>query len=201
MTIWKSKVLKEIMVTRIKNKVIAKVINDPIRLVVLIGAETFFFGFALGGIINAYLLFTGSSLVEHFRGTLTFKSAIVGDGIILPVVNMVIVAFLIANKEEVSKRILRSAVFSSIIITSAFHLVQAKYGFINWSMPEPWHWNGIGVLHATYMSFAIFLISLFFMTAARIGKKTGITPSERKIVSGGIIIFIILLAWDYGLIL
>lgn len=188
------------MVQRIKNKVIAKVVNDPVRLVLLIGAETFFFGFALGGIINAYLLYRDSPLVEAFRGTLTFKSAIIGDGIILPIVNMVIAAFLIANKEYITKRILRSAVISSILITSAFHLIQARYGFINWSMPEPWHWNGLGLLHASYMSFVIFLISLFFITSGRIKQKTGLSPEEGKIVSGGIIIFLILLAIDYGLI-
>lgn len=176
-----------------------KIENNPARVVILIGAQTFIFGFALWVLLNFWLIYKNSPLIQ-LRSTLAFKSAIIGDGVILPITNMIIVAFLLNYGAYITGRILRSALYTSFFFTALFHFIQAKYGFVNWAMPQPWHWNGIGLAHALYMFLVIFLTSLFYLTSAKVKSKTGNVPREGKFVSGGIIIFLILLAWDYGLI-
>ena len=75
-------------------------------VIIAVGLGTLFFGFLAGAMFNLYLLWIGSSFVNEFRAALTYKSAIFGDGILLPVVNMVIASFFF-NKAKASNKTFR----------------------------------------------------------------------------------------------
>lgn len=155
------------------------------------GALTFFWGFGAGAILAFYLNLVGSPLVLQQRTVLDFKSAIIGDGIILPVVNAVAAYFLQKQKSEI-KKYLPYAFILSILITAYFHIRQGHEGLTNWSMPRPWEWNILGYFHALYMLTVTTLLSLFFLIAFK-KKSFGLIT----FVLAGIIIFLVILRLDY----
>lgn len=183
----------------IEERVITKLVDaDNRRVIVLgVGLATFFFGFAAGAILNIYLIWIQSPLVTQLRSTLNYKSAIFGDGIVLPVVNMIITIFLIKHETFINKKILQSALIGGLLITAYFNITQAMEGIVNWAMPKPWQWNILGVWHGIYMLFATSLVSLFYIVLFRVIKKNKSIPKEAAIVTIGIVIFAILLRLDY----
>ena len=166
-------------------------------IVIGVGAATFFFGFGAGAILNLYLLAINSPLVLQFRSSLMFVSSIIGDGIILPIVNMLIVSSLIKNKELISRLIVAMSLFCGLIITLYFHITQAVQGLVNWAMPKPWEWNFLGAWHALYMFAVSSLLSLFYIVLILNLKKQKKLHKEAVLVTLGIVLFIILLRLDY----
>jgi len=167
------------------------------KIIMGIGAATFFFGFGAGAILNLYLLAIHSPLVVQLRSSLMFVSSILGDGIILPIVNMLIVSSLIKNKELISRLIVAISLFCGLIITLYFHVIQAVQGLINWTMPKPWEWNFLGVWHALYMLALTSLISLFYIVLTLNIVRHKRFTKEAVLVTLGIVLFIILLRLDY----
>jgi len=167
------------------------------RLVFLAGFLTFLFGFAIPALFNLYLISTASPLVVNFRGSLSFISSNLGDGIILPLVNMIIVFFLVANKDLIDKRKVLLGLFFGLLITLYFHTNQAALGLINWSMPKPWHWNFLGYFHALYMFFVSSLISLYFLVVIKDIRNNKKFPKSAFAAAIGIVVFLILLTLDY----
>lgn len=183
----------------LQNYVVAELVDvDNRRLVVFgVGFATFLFGFVAGALLNMYLLWVDSPLVLQLRASLTYKSAIFGDGIILPVVNMIVMAFLLKNWVMVRKRIVHTALILGFCITSYFHVMQAMEGIINWAMPKPWQWNALGVWHAIYMFSVVSFLSLFYLVLLKVMRHKKRIPKEAVIVTLGIAIFFILLRLDY----
>src|SRR3989344_9663148 len=120
------------------------------KFIILTGLSTFFFGFGAGAILNVYLILVNSSLVQELRGSLTFISSIFGDGIILPIINMIAMSVILNNKKYVNKFSIVFGLICGLLITIWFHTVQGLQGLVNWSMPTPWHWNFLGFWHAVY---------------------------------------------------
>ena len=170
---------------------------SKIHIIIGAGLATFFFGFGAGAIYNLYLISVHSPLVSTLRSSLSFKSSIYGDGIILPIVNMIIVAFLIKKKEFLGRKTVGLAVFFGLLITAYFNISQAVNGLVNWSMPTPWHWNFLGLWHAIYMLSVTSLISLFYITLVVSTKKQKRFAREAVFVSLGIFAFLVLLRLDY----
>lgn len=166
-------------------------------IVLSVGFATFFFGFALGAFLNLYLLLTHSQLFLGLRTALTFKSTIFGDGIILPIVNMIAVSFLLKERKVIKKGHLHVALSLGILVTLYFHINQAVLGLVNWAMPAPWRWNALGVFHALYMLSVASFLSFFYVLGVRVVQKEKRLPKEVIIVSVGLIIFFLLLRLDY----
>ena len=169
-------------------------------IILLTGVGTFFFGFGAGALLNLYLLVTNSPLVVNFRSSLTYVSSIFGDGIILPIVNMISVSFLLKNKEFVNRLTIILGLISGLLITIYFHVVQGIEGLVNWSMPTPWQWNLLGLWHAIYMVAVTSLLSLYFIIMIKYKKKNRKINKEFVFIILGIIIFLLLLEFDYALI-
>ncbi len=168
------------------------------RLVLLTGLLTFFFGFGAGALLNLYLISVHSPLVEQFRSSLSFKSSIYGDGILLPIINMIIVSFLLKKREFLKRKTISLAFFFGILITSYFHISQAVRGLVNWSMPSPWNWNFLGVWHGVYMLAVASLLSLFYVVLFVSFIKQKKLPREGVWVTIGILVFLLLLRIDYS---
>lgn len=166
-------------------------------IVGLVGAGTFFFGFFAGAIASLYLLSIHSALVEGLRTSLNFKSAIFGDGIILPVANMFAASFLINHKKRIFKRLVRNSFLIGLVITAYFHLNQAINGLVNWAMPTPWHWNILGLWHAIYMFSVCTFLSCFYLVTFRFIRATKKVSYEAYVVTISLVLFFILLHLDY----
>lgn len=172
-------------------------LSKPKVIVPLVGFFTFFFGFAIGALINLYLIFIESPLVSAFRAALSFRSTIFGDGIILPVINMVAAYFLTVYRKFLNKFIIINSLIFGLLITSIFHTLQATLGFVNWSMPEPWKWNLLGIFHAMYMFTVTTFLSLFYRLSLKVFFKDKKISWEIVIVTLGLTLFLILLYFDY----
>ena len=168
------------------------------QIILSVGLATFFFGFGAPAILNLYFFAVKSPLVLNFRSSLNFISSIVGDGLILPIVNMFIVSFLLNNSKSVSKLNIVFGLISGLLITIYFHVIQGIEGLVNWSMPTPWHWNLLGFWHAVYMFAVSSFLSLYFIVLVLQIKKTGKIPKNFLFVVFGIIVFLILLKLDYA---
>jgi hypothetical protein len=160
---------------------------------------TFFFGFGAGALVNVYLTAIKSPLVADLRASLSYVSSIVGDGLLLPVVNAVVVSALLAHSHLLSTGVWLAAVALGLAVTAYFHIVQAVRGLVNWTMPEPWHWNVLGVWHAAYMLVVSTLLSLFYV-AAIVGfvRGDGLPLWQVGAVTAGILAFFVLLRMDYA---
>src|ERR1051325_3298419 len=65
--------------------------KDPdIGLLAATALVTFAAALGVSGGTNVWMLLTGNDLIKKHRPTLTFRSAWFGDGIILPVVNVLV---------------------------------------------------------------------------------------------------------------
>lgn len=167
------------------------------EIVVATGFLTFFFGFGAGAILNFYLLAINNPLVTEYRSVLTYSSAILGDGIILPIINMVAMAYFLKNREYLVVTTLRLALVVGLVITLYFNISQAVNGIVNWAMPQPWQWNFIGLWHAIYMLLVASFLSLFYLVTIRVLAREKELPSSVLLVTLGLVIFFLLLRLDY----
>lgn len=168
------------------------------KAIITTGIATFFFGFGAGAILNLYLISINSPLVANLRSSLSFKSSIYGDGILLPIVNMIMVAFLYDNKKFVNKKTLSFGFLGGGLITAWFHVNQALQGLVNWTMPTPWHWNFLGLWHAVYMFSVTSLISLFMIVSIMSMIKNKKISWFFILVIMGLLFFLLLLRMDYS---
>lgn len=167
------------------------------RIIFLAGFLTFFFGFGAPAILNLYLLSNNSPLVLHFRSSLNYISAILGDGIILPGVNMVVVSSLFKNQEFLKRPIVSLGLFFGLVVTVFFHILQASSGLVNWAMPKPWQWNFLGIWHAVYMLSVASLLSVYFLVLLKRVRQERQIGKDAFFVIAGIVVFFILLRLDY----
>ncbi len=167
------------------------------KIIALTGLATFFFGFGAGATYNYYLIQINDPLVQQFRASLSYKSAIFGDGILLPIINMVMVSFLLKYKLLLTGKVRGFGVFGGALITAYFHITQALDGIVNWAMPTPWHWNLLGIWHASYMFAVSTLISIFLAVSILVIYQEKKVPWQFIIVALGVFLFLIILRLDY----
>jgi hypothetical protein len=155
-------------------------------------------GLGVQAALHAWLAWRRSPLVQRQRGTLSFISALVGDGVILPVVNAVLAAQLRRWAQPLQLGRLLWALGTGAAFTALAHAAQGSLRLVNWSMPRPFAWNWIGWYHALFMwSQSAYLV--YGIQAAvrrwRAGHRDifGLVG----VVSSGIILFAALLAYDY----
>jgi hypothetical protein len=161
------------------------------------GLATFFFGFGAAAALNLYLIHVRSPLVLTLRSSLSYKSSIFGDGLLLPCLNMIVASFLIENRLELRRRLLLWAVAVGAVFTAYFHISQAVDGIVNWAMPTPWHWNLLGAWHAVYMMSVATLLALFYILGIRLVLRGRRAWGPLLLVTAGVTLFFVLLRLDY----
>jgi hypothetical protein len=172
-------------------------LRDSGLLVAGAGLATFFFGFFAGAILNVYLIAIGDPTVHELRTLLTYKSAILGDGILLPIANMAAAAAMVKRVNGVSRASVLVAVFFGLTVTTCVHAFQATQELVNWSMPTPWRWNAIGLWHAAYMASVISWLALFVLFVAKAARETDEVPRETRTVLVCVVLFLVVLCLDY----
>ena len=167
--------------------------------IVLTGLATFFFGFGAGALLNCYLIAVKSPLIAQLRGSLDYKSSIVGDRLLLPAVNMLVVSSLLPHRALLAAETIVPALLLGLAVTVYFHVVQAVRGLVNWAMPAPWRWNLLGAWHAAYMFAVSSLLSLFYVVlAVAVHGHEGGVARDGVLVTLGLAAFCALLRLDYA---
>ena len=81
----------------------------------------------------------------------SYVSGIVGDGLLVPAVNLG--AYIVMRQLWPNVRWQRLPLYVTLALatTLAAFLAQAGLGVINWSMPSPYHWSAVGRFHFIVM--------------------------------------------------
>ena len=169
----------------------------------MIGTAMVTFAAALGvsGGTNVVMLLTKNDLIKKHRPTLTFRSAIFGDGLILPFVNVLIMKSLKRWKPSLSARTVLAPTLGGSAISLLFHIVQGKNGMVNWTMTKPWKWNALGYYHFVYMATQFSYMLLYLTQLAGRWPKGEIDGEQKRdlaLIGANMAAFAVLLATDYA---
>ena len=161
---------------------------------------TLLFGFVPQAAGSLYLRWTADPIALHYRTTLSYTSAIVGDAFLLPVVNLFIVSQLAIWRRRPHAAEISGAILLGAVLTVAVHLYQATNALLNWTMTQPYSWTPLGYVHAMFMFSELSLVFFFWGQVAQMGRE-----QPRAILSHRILLvvlcslfFLRLLLGDYG---
>ncbi len=150
--------------------------NATRRSLVIFGA-TSVSAFWVNAAGHAWMLWRSNPLVRDYKATLAYRSALLGDSTLLPLVNVLLDRQLDAwgdgPRGGQGGRLVRS-VLAGIGMTLAIHIYQAAQGLTNWTMPRPWRWNTLGYYHALYMASNASLVAYFCAVAAIRARANGL---------------------------
>src|ERR1700680_347814 len=93
-----------------------------------------------------YLTYRG-----HLRTVFAYYSGVLGDGLLIPVVNVAGFVVLRQLAPAIPWRRLPLYVLLGLLTAVAAFLMQGKLDWVNWSMPSPFRWSGVGQFHFLVM--------------------------------------------------
>lgn len=168
--------------------------NDATRRSLVIFILTGVAGFWINAAAHTWMLCRRNPLVRRYKATLQFRSALVGDTLLLPAVNVLLDRQLADwGHDDYSARLRRGylagAVVGGVAGTAAFHLFQGWRKLTNWTMPRPWRWNAMGYYHAVYMAGQITALAYFCIAAAARVRHQG----PRAVLTGRLLAVVALL--------
>ena len=176
--------------------------QHPWRLLAVVFLTTAFFGFLINALGNVYLRWRMDPIVTEYRATLSYTSAVLGDGILIPLVNVFMTSQLALWRRRPNVREIAGAILGGALITGAAHLYQATQDLRNWTMTRPWDWTPLGYYHALFMWAEISFVLFFWGQLLLIAKENPRAILSYRValmfVCGGL--FLRLLFADYGYI-
>ena len=88
----------------------------------------------------------------HLHTVFAYYSGVLGDGILIPGVNVSAFVLLRQLAPGIPWRRLPVYLMLGFATATAAFLVQARLDLVNWSMPIAFHWNDIGQFHFFVMA-------------------------------------------------
>jgi hypothetical protein len=167
-------------------------------LLVATALITFAAALGVSGGTNVWMLITGNDLIKKHRPTLTFRSAIFGDGVILPFINCVMILSLKRWNPRLGGAMV--PIVGGSVVSLIFHIAQGKGGMVNWTMTRPWRWNLLGYYHFIYMATQFSFMLLYLTQLAGRWAKGQVTDRQKRdlaIIAAGLAAFGLLLYTDY----
>lgn len=183
-------------------RTVAAVEERPWVLFGSVFLATLVFGFAIQAAGSFYLRWTADPIVSHYRTTLSYTSALVGDGVLLPLVNV----FIAAQLWEWRRRPRISEVALSLLaggaLTIGVHLYQAVNALLNWTMTAPYAWTPLGYVHGAFMFAELSLVVFFWGQVGLVAREQPRAIFSRRILFVVLcsLVFLRLLLGDYGYI-
>jgi hypothetical protein len=181
-------------------RVVASVEQRPWVLLASVFVATAFFGFLVQAIGNVYLNWREDPLVHQYRSTLSYTSAVLGDGILVPLANVFITSQLAIWRRRAAVSEVALSILVAGVITASVHAYQAVNDLRNWAMPAPWEWTPVGYYHAAFMWAEISLVLFFWGQVglvARDNPRAAFTHRSAMVFLCGAL-FLRLLFADYG---
>jgi hypothetical protein len=87
----------------------------------------------------------------HQPTVFSYYSGVLGDGVLIPAVN--VAGFIVLRQLALGipwRRLPLYALLALVTATTAF-LAQGRLDLVNWSMPSPFHWSDVGQFHFLVM--------------------------------------------------
>lgn len=174
--------------------------REDTALFVITAVATFLAALGVSGGTNVWMLLTKNDLIKKHRPTLTFRSAIFGDGLILPFINVLMMKSLRRWRPRLESPTSLVPLVGGSAISLLFHVQQGKGGLVNWTMPKPWRWNLLGYYHFIYMStqFSYMLLYITQLLAhLREEELTDELKRDLALIGANLVAFGLLLYTDY----
>ena len=183
-------------------RTVSAVEQRPWLLLGSVFAATVFFGFIVQAIGNVYLNWRADPIVSEYRTTLTYTSAVIGDGLLIPLANVFITSQLVAWRRRPRAAEIVGAILGAGVVTVVVHLYQAVNALLNWTMVKPFDWSPLGYYHALFMWSELSLVLFFWGQVALVAKENPRAILSQRvafvILCGAL--FLRLLFTDYGYI-
>ncbi len=181
-------------------RTVALVQPRPWLLVGLVFLATLLFGFVTQAAGSLYLRWTADPIVLHYRSTLSYTSAIVGDAVLLPLVNVFAATQLALWRRRPHLAEVIGALLAGGVLTIAVHLYQAAHALLNWTMTQPYSWTPLGYVHAAFMFGELSLVLFFWGQVAQVAREQPRAIFSHRILMVVLcsIVFLRLLLGDYG---
>lgn len=183
-------------------RTVSAVEQRPWLLLAAVFAATVFLGFVVQAAGNVYLNWRADPIVSEYRATLTYTSAIFGDGLLVPLVNVFITSQLVAWRRRPRVTEIVGAVLGAGVMTVGVHLYQAVNVLLNWTMTRPFEWTPLGYYHALFMWTELSFVFFFWGQVALVGKESPRAIFSQRV--GFVVLctalFLRLLFADYGYI-
>jgi hypothetical protein len=172
----------------------------PWLLFAAVFGATLFFGFLTQAAGSFYLSWTGDPIATQYRTTLSYTSALVGDAILLPLVNVFMTSQLWEWRRTPRTTEVVAALSSAALVTVTVHLYQAANAILNWTMMEPYSWTALGYVHAAFMFAEISFVLFFWGQVALVGREQPRAIFSNRVVLTLLcsLVFLRLLFGDYG---
>jgi len=183
-------------------RTVAAVEQRPWLLLALVFLATSFLGFAVQALGNVYLDWRNDPLIHEYRSTLSYTSAVVGDGVLIPLVNVFMTSQLVAWRRRPSLTEVGSAVLAGGLLTGVAHLYQAVNDLRNWTMTAPFEWSAMGYYHAAFMWAELSCVLFFWGQVALVTRETPRAILSHRVAFAFLCgaLFLRLLFADYGYI-
>ena len=136
----------------------------------------------------------------HQHTVFAYYSGVLGDGLLIPAVNVAGFFVLRALTPGIPWRRLPLYLLLGLATAMSSFLAQAGLDFVNWSMPMPFHWSDVGEFHFLVMSAELTYLYLVLATAVNHWSQLRLNPAAwRAFWSGllGLAMFALTLAADY----
>ncbi len=163
-------------------------------------AVTFAAALGVSGGANVVMALLDHPLIKEHRPTLTFRSAIWGDGVILPVVNCLIMNSFKGWKPRLGGATSLAAILGGSAVSLMFHIAQGRGGMVNWTMTRPWRWNLLGYYHFIYMATQFTYFTLYVTQLGGRWAEGEVTNSQKRdlaLILASMAGFAVLLKTDY----
>jgi hypothetical protein len=83
----------------------------------------------------------------HQHTVFAYHSGVLGDGVLIPAVNVAGFVVLRCLASDVQWGRLPLYALLGLVTTATAFLAQASLDLVNWSMPMPYHWSDVGQFH------------------------------------------------------
>ncbi len=183
-------------------RTVASVEQRPWLLFGIVFFATAFFAFVVNAAGNLILDWRGDPLVHQYKSTLSYTSAVIGDAILVPIVNVFITSQLMVWRRRPALSEIALSVLAAGLITGLAHLYQAVNGLLNWTMTAPFQWTALGYYHAVFMWTEISFVLFFWGQVGLVVRDNprAIVSHRIAMVCLCIALFLRLLFADYGYI-
>lgn len=163
-------------------------------------AITLVFGFAIQAAGSFYLRWTADPISLHYRTTLSYTSALMGDAVLLPLVNVLMTAQLWQWRRRPHATEVLAALLAGGALTTAVHFYQAANALLNWTMMAPYSWTPLGYVHAAFMLAELSFVLFFWGQVGLVAREQPRAIFSRRVLLVVLcsLVFLRLVLGDYG---
>ena len=147
-----------------------------------------------------YLYETGRnpSVFHGERTLLDYKTGFIGDLVLLPIMNALVLYIILTSQRKLSRLHLYHVALLGLMADVLLHFFQGYLRLTNWSMPRPFQWDFVSYWHMVSFFFQISFVILFvYITARRLVPKDRRVLAASYVVFGMMGLFLVLFMQDY----